>query len=341
MTQPTSVNMTFDTSLVDLNPNASFSTTESDPSDIGTLNLPSKTPKIQQPSLFEEQSQDTPKQSQTLSSSNSMPPPKVPTPVQHIPTQDAYDQWASIYDSDGNMLQSIDDLELTTLLPDFLGKVSSNVQNQEISVLDLGCGTGRNTAKLLSYSWPQNSRISVTGLDFSKGMLDVAAQKLRPFVEGSVNEQSRTELRLECSDCFPTVSNPAASPLPAVPNLTPVNGVISTLVLEHIPLRSYFSTLSSLLQPNGIALVTNMHADMGRVSQAGFINAEGVKVRGSSFAFTVEETVAEARKAGFEIVSVKERSMTKEDVESGLVGERGWKWVGINVWYGMVLRKVV
>lgn len=331
--------MTFDTSLVDLNPNVSFSTTESDPSDFGTLNPNTKTPTIQQPSLFEDQSQETPKQSQTLSPSDIMPPPKSSTPVQHISTQDAYDQWASIYDSDGNMLQSIDDLELTTLLPNFLAEVSSSVQNQDISVLDLGCGTGRNTAKLLSYSWPHNYRISVIGLDFSKGMLDVASQKLRPFTEGIGIKNSRVDLRLECADCFPTVSNPSASPLPLVPNLTPVNGVISTLVLEHIPLKSYFATLSSLLQRNGIALVTNMHADMGRVSQAGFINADGVKVRGSSFAFTVEETVAEARKAGFEIVSVKERSMTKEDVESGMVGQRGWKWVGINVWYGVVLRK--
>ena len=32
--------------------------------------------------------------------------------VQNISTQDAYNQWASVYDTDGNMLQAIDDLEL-------------------------------------------------------------------------------------------------------------------------------------------------------------------------------------------------------------------------------------
>jgi hypothetical protein len=88
-------------------------------------------------------------------------------------------------------------------------------------------------------------------------------------------------------------------------------------------------------------LVTNMHADMGRVSQAGFVNADGVKVRGSSYVYTVEETAAAARDAGLEVASVNEREMRKEDVEGGAVGERGWKWVGTNVWFGMVFRRAL
>jgi SAM-dependent methyltransferase len=332
MTQPTSVNMTFDTSLVDLHPNTSFSTTESDPSDFGAL--ANNTPTIQQPSLFEDQSQETPKPSQNFSPM--APPAKPSTPVQHIATQEAYDQWASVYDSDGNMLQAIDDIELATSLPQFLCQVQTSVSTPTISLLDLGCGTGRNTAKLLSFALPPDKRSTVVGLDFSKGMLDLAAEKLRPFNEGL--EEPR--VRLAQCDCFPTVNNPSASPLPSVPDLTPVNGVISTLVLEHVPLAAYFSTLASLLLPSGLALITNMHSDMGAKSQAGFVNKDGVKVRGSSFAHSVQDTIAEARRAGFEVLSVKEREMAKEDVESGAVGERGWKWVGTKVWYGLVVRKV-
>ncbi|CAO2655136.1 Nn.00g102000.m01.CDS01 [Neocucurbitaria sp. VM-36] len=343
MTQPTSVNITFDTSLVDLNPNASFSTTESDPSDFGTSNPTTQTPIPQQPSLFEDQSQETPKQSQTLSPGNMTAPPKPSTPVQHIPTQDAYDQWASVYDSDGNMLQSIDDVELETLLPEFINLVLGNMQEKDVSLLDLGCGTGRNTAKLLSYAWPQDRRISVTGMDFSQGMLDVAEQKLRPLLSPSdqPNTNQKTTLRLECTDCFPTVANPSLSPLPSTtPFLPPFHAVISTLVLEHIPLPPYFATLSSLLHPNAIALVTNMHSDMGYISQAGFINAQGVKVRGSSFAHTLEQTVQEARRAGFEVLGMRERGVSREDVESGKVGRRGEKWIGVNVWFAVWLRKV-
>ena len=167
-------------------------------------------------------------------------------------------------------------------------------------------------------------------------MLDVATEKLGPLVRGG---QGRVTMRLECCDCFPTVRNPLASPLPAVSDFSSANAVISTLVLEHIPLDAYFATLSTLVLPGGMALITNMHADMGRVSQAGFVNAQGVKIRGKSFAHTVGETVNAAKKAGFAVIITKERKMTKEDIESGMVGERGRKWVGVNVWYGILLEK--
>lgn len=331
MTQPNSVNMTFDTSLVDLNPNVSFSTTESDTSDFGTVNPSNKTPIIQQSSLFEEQSQETPKNSQMAKSA-----PKTSTPVQHVPTQEAYDQWASVYDSDGNMLQSIDNDELSTLLPQFIEQAQDGTTTSTLNFIDLGCGTGRNTFKLLDLTSPQTRNTTITGLDFSRGMLDIATEKLN---SGQTTSTTANAIRFMQCDCFPTVHNPSTSPLPAIENLQPANGVISTLVLEHIPLKDYFATLSSLLAPGGYALVTNMHADMGAKSQAGFVNEQGVKVRGSSYVYTVEETVDAAKGAGLEVVSVRERGVAREDVDKGVVGERGWKWVGVNVWFGVVLRR--
>jgi SAM-dependent methyltransferase len=333
MTQPTSVNMTFDTSLVDLN--ASFSTTESDPSDFGVANPTTKIPAIHQSSLYMDQSQETPKPSQTLPSSLSSHPVQTSAAVQHVATQEAYDQWASVYDSDGNMLQAIDDIELDVLLPQFLVQVQNSVSTSTISLLDLGCGTGRNTAKLLDFALPPGRRSTVMGLDFSKGMLDIAAEKLQPFNAGS----SSPRFRLEQCDCFPTAYDPSAPPLPSVPGLTPVHAVVSTLVLEHVPLAAYFSTLAALLLPNGLAFITNMHPDMGAKSQAGFVNKDGVKVRGSSFTYTVQDTIEEATRVGFKVLSLTEREMRSEDVESGAVGDRGWKWVGTKVWYGVVLRK--
>lgn len=336
MTQPNTVDMTFDTSLVDLKPNTSFSTTESDPSDFGIPISDADTPTMQPQAVFEDESQETPKPSQALPHDIISPQVKSSTTVQHVGTQDAYDQWASVYDSDGNMLQAIDDIELANALPNFMEQVQAGRRSHIISLVDLGCGTGRNTVKLLGFELPSGRQTTVTGLDFSKGMLDIAADKIRMFNDGSES----TRARLAQCDCFPTVNNPSASPLPSVPGLSPVNGVISTLVLEHLPLFDYFSTLSALLKPNGLALVTNMHEDMGSSSQAGFVNAQGVKIRGDSFVHTVVDTVVSAQKAGLEVVSVKEREMTREDVETGAVGERGWKWVGIRVWYSVLVRKV-
>ncbi|KAJ4315399.1 hypothetical protein N0V94_005968 [Neodidymelliopsis sp. IMI 364377] len=322
MTQP-SIHTTFDTSLVDLNPNVSFSTTESDPSDAG-MSTTTQTP---QPSVSSPLKQDldqtTPQQSQST-------PPKTSTPVQHIGTQEAYDQWASVYDSDGNMLQSIDDAELTTLLPSLLSQLSTSTGSQ-LSLLDLGCGTGRNTARLLSHPWPPSTRtVQITGLDFSAGMLTLARKKL-----SSLPHAPHITLRLEQCDPFPT-THPFD---PATLHLAPQNLLLSTLVLEHIPLRTYFTTLSSLLAPGGMALVTNMHDDMGRRSQAGFVNAQGVKVRGESWVYSVSEAVGEAETQGFEVVDVRERKVEVRDVEEGVVGARGQKWVGCKVWFGLVLRK--
>jgi len=321
MTQP-SINSTFDTSLVDLNPNVSFSTTESDLSDAG---MSTATQKIPTPSpLAQDLNQDTPQAFQAM-------PPKTSTPVQHIGTQEAYDQWATVYDTDGNMLQSIDDDELNSLLPSLLDEVAS-ASRSTINVLDLGCGTGRNTARLLSHPWSADKTVNVTGLDFSTGMLSLARTKLAPLADSAAN----LTLRLEHCNPFPT--SPPFSPSSL--NLSTQDLVISTLVLEHIPLPTFFTTLSILLAPGGTALLTNMHAEMGSRSSAGFVNAAGIKVRGESYVYTLAETVAHAEGAGLRVLRARERSVKKEDVESGVVGARGEKWVGWRVWFGVVVGKV-
>jgi SAM-dependent methyltransferase len=313
MTQP-SINSTFDTSLVDLNPNISFSTTESDPSDAG---MSTTTQKITTPSpLAQDLNQNTPQASQVP-----------PTPVQHIGTQAAYDQWATVYDTDGNMLQSIDDDELNTLLSFLLDQVAST-SSPSINVLDLGCGTGRNTLRLLSHIWPPSKTICVTGLDFSAGMLSLARTKLSALTSPT------TILRLEHCDPFPpTRFDPSSL------NLSPQDFVISTLVLEHIPLHTFFATLDALLAPGATALLTNMHEEMGSRSQAGFVNAEGVKVRGESYVYSLAETVQGAEGAGLRVVQARERRVEESDVQRGVVGKRGAKWVGCKVWFGVVVRK--
>ena len=321
MTQP-SINTMFDASLVDISPNMS-SDPEFNPPGVGVSSTTQKIlPSVSGP-FQQKLSQETSQTPDPVSLNRSRP-------VQHIGTQDAYDQWASVYDSDGNMLQSIDDDELNTLLPPVLNRVTQ-YSRTNIYILDLGCGTGRNTARLVSHTWPSDVRVCVTGLDFSAGMLQLAHTKLA----GLINPHAQVSLRLEQCDPFPATANF----IPSTIDLTPQDLVISTLVLEHIPLATYFSTLSTLLAPGGIALVTNMHSEMGSRSQAGFVNAQGVKVRGESFVYSLAGTVAEAKKRGFEIVDARERSIEQTDIDTGVVGSRGGKWIGCRVWYGLVLRK--
>lgn len=55
--------------------------------------------------------------------------------------------------------------------------------------------------------------------------------------------------------------------------------------------------------------------------------------------YGVQEVVEMARKEGFELVGqVKERSISEEMLE--MLGDRARKWVGMKVWYGMIVRRV-
>jgi hypothetical protein len=121
------------------------------------------------------------------------------------------------------------------------------------------------------------------------------------------------------------------------------DGVMSTLVLEHVPLAAFFGAVRALLQGGpaarpGYLLLTNMHAEMGAVGQAGFVDARtGRKLRGVSFAYSVAEVLHEAARQGFVVVGeVKERAVEVADLP--VVGERGRKWVGCKVWFGCVFR---
>jgi SAM-dependent methyltransferase len=263
-------------------------------------------------------------------------------PTQTMPTVLAYDAWSKVYDSDGNMLQGVDDMELESWMPDFLSQVveqsrTAGAGTQGVRIADMGCGTGRNTTKLLGWDgWPKDLDVEVVGIDASRGMLDIAAPKLASLVK------PRRRFALHQHD-FLSASDPTGHPIPFSSSLPPFDAAISTLVLEHFPLRPFFVSLSSLLRPNGIALVTNMHHEMGSISQAGFVStdAEGnaIKVRaGTSWIHDLPETVKVAQEAGFEVLDVRERAV--EDKLVARLGNRAAKWVGVKVWYGLAVMKV-
>src|ERR1035441_10524404 len=78
-----------------------------------------------------------------------------------LPTRTGYDRWASIYDTDGNPLVALEE----PLVERLLGDVRS------LSVLDVGCGTGRHALRLAS------AGAVVPALDFSPAMLEQAAKR--------------------------------------------------------------------------------------------------------------------------------------------------------------------
>ena len=102
------------------------------------------------------------------------------THVIEVDTQEGYDQWSLTYDSTGNPLVAIEDRAINELLGDINGK----------KIIDLGCGTGRNSRKL------RNLGAEVTGADFSEGMLGKAKELSRGLGINFIQQDQRRSSRL-------------------------------------------------------------------------------------------------------------------------------------------------
>jgi hypothetical protein len=157
--------------------------------------------------------------------------------------------------------------------------------------------------------------------------------------------QNGPEVSLGVVDLLQGASSKAQ--LPPSLQVSGAAGVISTLVLEHIPVKDFFEAASAMMMPGAYLLVTNMHANMGAISQAGFTDPQtGVKIRPTSYCHSVPEVLAAAEKAGFQV-----ENLISEEGESGVLekgvdqqlgealGTRAKKWVGIRVWFGICFSK--
>jgi len=301
--------------------------------------------------LSSAQTQPQPHQQQNLlpkeqTGTNNMSKPQ----VRYLDTATAYDLWSSVYDTDGNFLQALDSIEMQALLPRAMSLLQPRSQSNGaeprsqsdtgIKAVDLGCGTGRNTLQLLDTA----SVSSIVGLELSPKMMEIARSRCETRLDELRSQRADSQQQRQPQHSTPAQTVVHFSPFNMLEQSPPglalnADLVLSTLVLEHIPLRTFFSTASSLLRPGGILLLTNMHADMGRVSQAGFVDPEtGEKVRPLSYVYGIADVLAAAEDAGLEVVgSVREVGVDEE--LAGRLGVRGKKWVGVKVWFGGVWRK--
>lgn len=248
--------------------------------------------------------------------------------VTYLSTLEAYEKWAAVYDSDGNVLQAIDDEEVMRLLPRVLSLVSTD-SNRPPKVLDLGCGTGRNTLKLLGIPGAE-----VFGLDLSPKMLEIAKERCTSAWNMLPTEKRAAALNFNAHDVLDS-NHTVSQFLPQAADI-----VISTLVVEHMPLADFFLEVNRLLAPGGLLLVTNMHSDMGAKSQAGFNDpATGEKIRPVSYNHSPEELVEAAKAANFDLLgdSIIERGVD-EDMAKRL-GPRAGKWVGVQMWMGGLFKR--
>lgn len=244
--------------------------------------------------------------------------------TRYLDTTAAYDLWSQVYDTDGNFLQALDTIEMRSLLPRMLSQISVS---KPWKIVDLGCGTGRNTLPLLDIPYS-----TIVGVDASPRMLDFARSNINARMAATTElTKGAKEARLELYDVMSNTNIPE--------NILNADAVISTLVLEHIPLFEFFQAASNMLKPGGLVLVTNMHPEMGGISQAGFLDPKtGEKVRTQSIVHRVEDVIAEAQRQGFRVLGDAIERRVDEDM-SKILGIRARKWVGVTVWFGVCFRK--
>jgi len=139
--------------------------------------------------------------------------------------QEAYDLWASSYDSQpDNLMLALDEEVFSSLL--------NNIHLENKVVVDIGCGTGRHWLKLLNKQ-PQK----IIGFDVSEKMLEKLQHKI-PFAE-----------------THQLLSNQLSS----LQNNS-VDVIVSTLSIAHIKnIEEALEEWIRVLKPGGNMIITDYH----------------------------------------------------------------------------------
>jgi 2-polyprenyl-3-methyl-5-hydroxy-6-metoxy-1,4-benzoquinol methylase len=212
-----------------------------------------------------------------------------------------YDRWAKVYDHDLNPLPALEEPVFRAAAGDVRG----------LSVVDLGCGTGRHAI------WLAGCDASVTAIDFSKGMLVEARTK--PGAE---------RVRFLAHDLH--------QPLPLPDGAFDL--VVSGLVLEHLQnLDGFFREARRVVKPSGRAVVSAMHpAMLLRGSQARFTDPDsGEVIEPGSLPHQLGDIIMAAVTADFRLQGIDECA---PDAEFAARYPRAAKYIG---WPMLVLLRLM
>jgi ubiquinone/menaquinone biosynthesis C-methylase UbiE len=184
----------------------------------------------------------------------------------------AYDRWSRRYDDDHNATRDLDARVVRRSLLHVTGA----------RVLELGCGTGKNT------EWLAAQARELVALDFSPGMLDVARRRVR-------------------SERVRFVEHDITRPWPV--EESSVDLVVGNLVLEHVrDLAPIYDEAARVLRPGGELFLCELHPYRQlRGSQAHFEDGDtNETVPVTAYQHSVSEYVNGGLGAGFTLRTLGE-----------------------------------
>lgn len=184
--------------------------------------------------------------------------------------QQAYNSWASQYDTNENKTRDLEGKALR----DILSSISFN------SVLEIGCGTGKNT------EWFLSKAEHITAADLSEEMLSKAKQKIQSekveFIQADINNEWDFTKKT-----FDLIS--------------------FSLVLEHIEnLDHIFKEGYKKLNEQGFIYIGELHPFKQYTgSKARFETEDGLQIL-QCFNHNISDFVQSAKKYGLKLVALDE-----------------------------------
>lgn len=184
--------------------------------------------------------------------------------------QDAYNLWAATYDTDRNLTRDLD------------GRVTREVLAaiHDARILELGCGTGKNTIFLAQIA------TRLRAMDFSEAML------------------AKAWMKITASHVTFTVAD-LTQPWPC--ESASVDLVVGNLVLEHIEgLPFIFAEAGRCLAPSGRCFISELHPFRQYLgAKATFERSQGA-TEIPAFVHHISDFLDAAAEAGLRLVSLKE-----------------------------------
>ena len=191
----------------------------------------------------------------------------------------AYNSWSEQYDTNENKTRDLDKEATIRTLSSY----------EYENVLELGCGTGKNTAFLLKKAK------SIIGLDFSQEMLNKAIKKINSekvrFRKADLNENWNIEKNS-------------------------VDLITSSLTLEHIEdLDFIFSQANEKLISKGKFFISELHPFKQYTgSKAKYTTENGVEEL-EVFVHHVSEYISAANKNHFKLIELNEWFDNQQEIE--------------------------
>ena len=184
--------------------------------------------------------------------------------------QDAYTRWSTTYDSDRNLTRDLDTHATQHAL------TGLHYEN----IMELGCGTGKNTAFLTQIAQ------RIVALDFSSGMLRQAKSKIK-------------------SDHVFFVVADLAKPWPCKTAVFEL--IVCNLVLEHIEdIDAVFSQVSQSLKAGGQFFLSELHPFRQYQGTKANFRTEDEAIEIPAFVHHLSDFTDSARENGLSLRMMKE-----------------------------------